>query len=61
MKPGKGSTSRGDGKNHGDLRRIVVAFPTETFDEIRERAVREQTSFAEQVRMLTEWGLESAS
>lgn len=58
-KPGHGSTARGDGRQHGDLRRIIVSFPEETFAEIRERAERERTSFAEQVRTLVEWGLES--
>lgn len=37
----------------------VVHFPNETFDQIRERAIREKTSFGEQVRTLVEWGLES--
>jgi hypothetical protein len=34
-------------------------FDPETFEAIRTRAVREQTSFAEQVRTLVEWGLEA--
>ena len=38
---------------------IVVAFDPDTFAEIRERAIRGQTSFAEQVRMLVDWGLET--
>ena len=58
MEPGKGSISRGDGRqDHGDLRRIVVAFDNETFGEIRNLAVKHQTSFAAQVRLLVEWGL----
>lgn len=36
---------------------IVVAFDPDTFGEIRERAIRCNTSFAEQVRLLVEWGL----
>lgn len=36
---------------------IVVAFDPETFGEIRERAISCNTSFAEQVRLLVEWGL----
>lgn len=51
--PGKGWT-RGD-----EMKRIVVSFDAETFDQIRTRAVAKGTSFAEQVRILTEWGLEA--
>jgi hypothetical protein len=51
--PGKGWT-RGDA-----MKRIVVSFDAETFDQIRSRAVAKNTSFAEQVRLLTEWGLEA--
>ncbi len=40
-------------------RQIVCAFDHDTFDAIRARAVREGTSFAEQVRLLCEWGLEA--
>jgi hypothetical protein len=59
-RPGAGSVSRGgDGRDHGDLRRIVVAFPEETFADVRARAEKEGTSFAEQVRTLVEWGLEA--
>lgn len=57
--PGKGSTSRGDGRQYGDQRRIVVSFSQETFEVIRERALKEGGSFAEQVRTLVEWGLEA--
>ncbi|OWJ67423.1 hypothetical protein [Inquilinus limosus] len=38
--------------------RIVVSFDRDTFEQIRQRAERERTSFAEQVRTLVEWGLE---
>lgn len=38
---------------------IVVRLDDETFAQIRERAVREGTSFGEQVRTLVEWGLEA--
>jgi hypothetical protein len=53
-RPGAGSIRRGDGRDHGDLRRIVVAFPGETFAEIRARTEKKGTSFAEQVRTLVE-------
>lgn len=61
--PGIGSKRRGDGsgREYGDLVRIVIAFPTETFEEVRQRAVKKRTSFAEQVRTLVEWGLLSES
>lgn len=39
---------------------IVVRFDRATFGQIRARAVAENTSFAEQVRLLAEWGLEAA-
>lgn len=40
------------------LRRIVVAFDEETFAQLREKAVLANTSFAEQVRLHVEWGME---
>jgi acyl-CoA-binding protein len=61
---GKGIRKRAHiGSGHADkpgLLRIVCAFDEETFAQIRGRAVKEQTSFAEQVRRLVEWGLEDA-
>lgn len=41
------------------LLRIVCSFDEETFQQIRARAVKQETSFAEQVRQLVEWGLEA--
>lgn len=41
-------------------RGIVVEFDVDTFAQVRERALANDTSFAEQVRTLVEWGLESA-
>jgi hypothetical protein len=41
------------------MRRVVCGFDQETFQVIRDRAVKENTSFAEQVRLLVEWGLEA--
>lgn len=61
MTVAKGCIRRGDA--HGDhkcIRRIVVSFDDETFEEIRQRAVKAGTSFAEQVRLLVEFGMESA-
>jgi hypothetical protein len=40
-------------------RRIVICFDDETFETIRQRAIGAETSFAEQVRLLVEWGLET--
>jgi hypothetical protein len=59
--PGKGSTKRSSlaaPPEYAGLRRIVVAFDEETFGQIRGLAVAKQTSFAEQVRTLVEWGIE---
>lgn len=57
--PGAGTTRRGNGRKPGVLRRIMVAFDDETFDRLRQMAARDQSSFAEQVRLLVEWGLEA--
>lgn len=46
--------------NWPGMPRVVCAFDEETFTEIRQRAIADETSFAEQVRRLVEWGLESA-
>lgn len=58
LDPAVGSNSRGDGTRHNQ-RRIVIGFDDETFQVIRDRSIREKTSFAEQVRLLVEWGLEA--
>lgn len=52
---GLGSVQRG--KRH--QRRIVVGFDDETFEQVRQRALTERTSFGEQVRLLVEFGLET--
>jgi hypothetical protein len=39
--------------------KVVCAFDPETFEQIRNRAIKEGTSFAEQVRTLVEWGIDS--
>lgn len=57
--PGKGSIVRSSldaPAYYKDLRRIVVAFDTETFARLRARAVANKTSFAEQVRQLVALG-----
>ena len=43
-----------------DYPQVVVRLDDETFHEVRDRAVTLGTSFAEQVRLLVEWGLETA-
>ncbi len=52
---GLGSVQRG--KRH--QRRIVIGFDEDTFEQVRRRAATEKTSFAEQARLLIEWGLEA--
>ena len=47
------------GCRKGNHIKVVCAFDDETFREVRRRAVKEQTSVAEQIRKLTEWGLEA--
>lgn len=41
-----------------DRRRIIIEFDNEMFDEIRQRAIKHHTTFAEQVRTLVQWGLD---
>lgn len=43
-----------------DHLQTVCRFEDDLFEEIRQRAIRENTSFNEQVRILCEWGLEEA-
>lgn len=46
------------GTRRSQYRRVIaVGFDEETFATIRARAAKERTSFAEQVRLLVEWGL----
>lgn len=60
MTVAQGSIRRGDGNgDHKCVRRIVVSFDDETFEEIRQLAVEADTSFAEQVRVLVELGMET--
>lgn len=60
--PGQGSIKRCDVTREGSpiylgKRRIIVAFDEEMFATLRDRALKQQTSFAEQVRILVERGL----
>lgn len=43
------------------IRRIVVSFDEETFEQIRQRAADAKTSFAAAVRELVEWGMMEAT
>lgn len=54
LKPGNGSRLRSS-----SVKRIPCQFDDQTFSQIRDRAEKEQTSFAEQVRQLVEFGLEA--
>lgn len=49
------------GLRKGAMVRVVVSFDEETFDQIRSRALAEHSSFAEQVRVLVEFGLEDVA
>lgn len=52
--PGRGSLHHST-----ETRRIVVSFDEETFGEVRGLALKAGTSFAEQARLLVEFGLEA--
>ena len=52
--PGRGSLHHST-----ETRRIVISFDEETFGEVRELALKAGTSFAEQARLLVEFGLEA--
>ncbi len=51
--------AKGAIRNSGLITSTIHLDP-EVFAEVRERAIREGTSFGEQVRLLVEWGLEQA-
>ena len=59
-----GSTRRSDISRPANpeylLRRIMIAFDEQTFAKVRMRALHEQTSFAEQIRLLVSVALEQA-
>lgn len=55
----KSGPARGVSRSDG-TRQVVVRMYEDQFEEIRNRAVVEQTSLAEQIRNLLEWGLEAA-
>jgi hypothetical protein len=44
-----------------NLTQTVIGFDHETFATVRALAVKNGTSFAEQVRLLVEWGLEAVN
>ena len=44
-------------RGSGHVRRIVVSFDEETFDQVRELARKHKSTFAEQVRILVDMGL----
>lgn len=58
-KVAKGSTITGHNKEYAYLKRCMVSFDDETFDQIREMAVKSERPFSQQVRELVEHGLES--
>lgn len=54
----KRPVARGVRKNPGCLQ-CVVELDDDTFETVRQRAIKQSTSFGEQVRILIEWGLEA--
>lgn len=54
----KRPVARGVRKGDGTIA-VVVHLPDDTFNEVRERAIAEGTSWGEQARTLIEWGLET--
>jgi hypothetical protein len=50
----------GFARQDGAQQRIIIGFDPETFVQVRQRAKAAGTSFAEQVRLLVEFGLETA-
>lgn len=58
MIPALGNQRNG---NPEAMRRAVVLFDADVFAEIRELAIGNKLSFAETVRMLVDWGLESVN
>ena len=61
MTPALGTQRYGTGRRPVTWgRRAVVIFDDETFDRIRQLALNDGVSFAEQVRILVQWGMDSA-
>ena len=50
----------GFARHDGAQQRIIIGLDPETFMQVRRRAKAAGTSFAEQVRVLVEFGLETA-
>lgn len=44
----------------GNCRQLIVRLDEETVEQIVARAEKENTSIAEQLRLLIEWGLEAS-
>jgi hypothetical protein len=47
------------GSRKGELIQTMVSFDIETFTEIRDRAITQNMTFVDQLRLLVEWGLEN--
>ena len=59
--PGRGMAYyRDSAELNGLSRRIVCQFPNDIFARVRLRAAQKGSSFAAEVRLLVEWGLECA-
>jgi hypothetical protein len=48
-----------EGYTCGPYRATAVRFDVETHNRIRDMAIKNNISFAEQIRMLVEWGFEA--
>jgi hypothetical protein len=59
-KIGRRSENIGRGMPQGEFMRIMVPMEASTFATVRDRAVAEKTSFAQQVRLLVQRGLTAA-
>jgi hypothetical protein len=55
------SAGQARGVVRGGQRQVVIKMYEDQFNEVRARAVAENTSLAEQIRLLIKWGLESAN
>lgn len=55
----RGQNKKGPGRGHlrGQHIRFVLQFDLEMFEEVRAKALRDETTTAEAIRTLIQWGL----
>ena len=51
----------GEGTVKGQMRRFHVGLDPDTYEYLRYRAMKAGRSFSEEVRLVIEWGLDSAN